>query len=196
MKRITITLLSFFIFTGAAHAGIFNMGPRLGVSISQLGVDLDKGSQVYKDLNLKVGLGYQAGVFTRFSFTSLYVQPELLVSGMGANFNDKAKKEAQVRFTKLDLPVMVGLSFFSMVRAQVGPVFGLLLSALESDKSVEDHYSMMNFGWQAGLGVDIWNMVIDLKYEGNFSNFGDKIGKLNTKQGYGLWILSVGFNIF
>ena len=86
MKRLTMTLLSFFIFTGAAHAGIFNIGPRLGTSISQLEVDLDKGSQAYKDLNLKTGMGYQIGIFTRFSLTSLYVQPELLVSGAGADF--------------------------------------------------------------------------------------------------------------
>lgn len=195
MKKITIVLFAFFITTSVAHASVFNMGPRIGGSISQLNVDLAKESKEYKLLNLKAGLGYHVGVFTRFSFGALYVQPELLFSGAGAKINKKSK-ETKLRFTKVDLPIMAGLSFFNIVRAQIGPTFSMLLNAVEDGATVKENYSKATFGWQTGLGVDIWNMTIDLKYEGNLSKFGDKIAGFTTKQGYGLWILSVGFNIF
>lgn len=195
MKKTIIFLLVLFTTTSVAQASVISMGPRVGGCISQLNVDLAKKSKEYKDLNLKAGLGYHMGIFTRFSFGALYVQPELLFSGVGAKINKK-NKETKLHFTKIGLPTIVGLSFFEIIRAQVGPVFSLLLSAVEGNDTVKDNYSKAAVGWQAGLGVDIWNMVIDLKYEGNLSDFGDKIADLTKKQGYGLWILSVGFNIF
>lgn len=196
MKRITITLLSFFIATSLAHASIFNVGPRIGLSVSELKVDQVKDKSVYEALNPKAGLGYHLGAFARFSFGAIYMQPELLISGSGAQFNDEFKQKQKIRFTKLDVPVMMGLSFFNTVRAQVGPSFNILLDAVAGNTSVKDCYSTATIGWQAGLGIDLFNMVFDIKYEGNLTKFGKQIGGFKTKQGYGLWALSVGFNAF
>lgn len=196
MKRVITALFAFLITTSVAHATVFNLGPRLGGSISHLKVGLDKDSPEYEALNLKSGLGYHLGIFARFSLSPLYIQPELLFSGAGAKFDNTFSKETKLCFTKLDLPAMLGLSFFNTVRVQVGPVFSLLLNALEEGNSAKEHYEDTTLGWQAGVGVDIWNIVIDFKYEGNLSRFGDKVGKFSTEQGYELWILSIGFKIF
>ena len=196
MKRITITLLSFFITTSLAHASILNLGPRIGLSVSELKVDQVKNKSVYEALSPKAGLGYHLGAFVRFSLDAAYIQPELLISGSGAQFNDEFKQKQKIRFTKLDIPVMVGFSLLKIVRAQVGPSFNILLDAVAGNTSVKDCYSFATLGWQAGLGVDLFNMVFDLKYEGNLTKFGKQIGGFKTKQGYGLWALSVGFNAF
>lgn len=194
MRKITIALLAFFISSNVARATILKLGPRVGGSISHLNVNLSKGSQDYKDLSLKAGKGYHLGIFTRFQLASIYIQPEFLISGSGALFN-KENRETDLHFTKLDLPAVVGLSCFKIVRMQVGPVLSALLNALEDDKSIKKHYNNVTVGWQAGLGIDIANLIIDLKYEGSLSVFGKKIGSLNAKHGYGVWMFSLGFNI-
>jgi len=45
------------------------------------------------------------------------------------------------------------------------------------------------------VGVDVWNVLIDLKYEGTLSRFGDKIAGIRTNHGHALWSLGVGFKI-
>lgn len=90
---------------------------------------------------------------------------------------------------------MVGRSFFRVARVQIGPVFSLLLSAKEGEKDIKEYYNSITIGWQSGVGFDVWKMVIDLKYEGNLSRFGNEIAGIRTNHGYALWVLSVGVNI-
>ena len=33
----------------------------------------------------------------------------------------------------------------------------------------------ITFGWQAGIGLDLLNIMLDIRYEGNFYTFGDHI---------------------
>ena len=196
MKRAILLLLDFFVSISMAHANLFSIGLRVGGGASQIKV-----GQVLKEgtsnLNLKKDLGYHLGAFSRLCFPPFYIQPELLISGSGAKFTkENSSKEAQIRFTKVDFPIIVGLPLLGIVRVQVGPVFSLLLEAIEAGQKLEDVYSKLTVGWQGGLGLDIWNLVIDLKYEGNLSKFGDKIANIKTDHGYALWVLSVGINIF
>ena len=66
---------------------------------------------------------------------------------------------------------------------------------LQRDQEVTKHYSNVIVGGQAGIGMDLANIIIDLKYERSFSRFGDKIADNDTKHGYDLLLLSVGFNM-
>ena len=34
-------------------------------------------------------------------------------------------------------------------------------------------FDQATFGWLASLGLDVWNLMLDIRYEGNFSKFGD-----------------------
>ena len=38
----------------------------------------------------------------------------------------------------------------------------------------------MIIGWQAGIGLDIWKFSIDMRYEDNFTNFGEHIRFFGT----------------
>ena len=90
---------------------------------------------------------------------------------------------------------MVGFTLFDLVRLQAGPTLSLLLSAKEGDKSVREHYEDFTMGYQAGLGVDLWNVMVDLKYEGNLTRFGNRIAGIATDHRPRLFILSVGFKL-
>jgi hypothetical protein len=65
----------------------------------------------------------------------------------------------------------------------------------KGEKILREHYSSITTGWQAGLGVDIWKVGIDLKYEGSLSKFGKEIAGISTDHGYAQWIFGVSFNI-
>lgn len=178
-----------------AHATIFSIGPRIGASTFEVKINSSEGSTAHETLRPQSGWGYHVGLFTRFDLRAIYIQPELLFTGSSAKFSP-GNKAFTLSFNKLDVPAMVGCHFLGVFRAQLGPVFSWLFRAMEGNKKVKEHYcSPIVMGWQGGLGVDIWNMVIDLKYEGNLSRFGDQIAGMNTKHGYALWMLSVGFNM-
>lgn len=178
-----------------AHANIFSMGPRIGASTFEVKINPPEGSTAHETLRLQRGWGYHLGLFTRFDLLTFYIQPELLFTRSSAKFSP-GNEALKLSFNKLDVPAVVGFHFLGVFRAQLGPVFSLLFRAIEGNKKVKEHYcSPIIVGWQGGLGVDIWNMVIDLKYEGNLSRFGDQIAGIDTKHGYALWMLSVGFNI-
>jgi hypothetical protein len=80
--------------------------------------------------------GYHIGVFARFELPLCHVQPEILLTSSGATFK-KNNQPLKLDFTKLDVPVMLGLSFFKVVRTQLGPIFSLLLSAKEGRKNIK-----------------------------------------------------------
>jgi len=116
------------------------------------------------------------------------------LTSSGAIFK-KNHQPIKLDFTKLDIPVMLGLSVFKAFRTQLGPVFSVLSSAKEGEKDTRKHYSSITAGWQVGLGVDIWKVGIDLKYEGSLSKFGNEIAGISVDHGYGQWIFGVSFNI-
>ncbi|XWN35133.1 MAG: porin family protein [Roseivirga sp.] len=194
MKKVTITLLCFMMATHFVQAKVFSIGPRAGVSLSQLAVD--EAAKTQSRLTFKDHWGYHVGGFARLTVSVFYLQPEILITGSGAKFSRAGEdKELKLSFTKLDIPVLPGISFLGM-RAQIGPVFSLLFSATEGGKDVKEHYQYVTVGWQGGLGVDIWNMVIDLKYEGNLTKFGEKIAGVYTHHRNHQWILSMGVDLF
>jgi Outer membrane protein beta-barrel domain len=193
VKKIIIVNLCFVFSFGIAHANIFSIGPRVGFSVSPSKVHLAHGKKP-TPLQLKDHWGFHAGIFSRLELFTFYAQPEILLTSSGAKVS-KDNQVIQLDFTQLSIPAMAGISFFGVVRAQIGPVFSLLLSAKEKGKDVIEHYSSMTVGWQGGLGFDLWRMVIDLKYEGNLSKFGNETAG-RTNPGHAPWAtLSVGINI-
>lgn len=194
MNKTLIVLLCFLMTTPLAHASFFSMGPRVGVSRSQVKVNAAPGNAALEGLQLEDHWGYHVGAFTRFDLLLCYVQPEILFTSFGAKFK-KNNQAIELSYTKLDIPAMLGLSLLGVFRVQIGPVFSWLLRATEGNKDVKKHYNSTTTGWQIGLGVDIWKVGIDLKYERSPSNFGDKIAGISTDHGYAQWILSIGFNV-
>lgn len=173
----------------------FKFGIKAGANLSNL-----KGGDVVSsnDPNVKIGsnnatlTGFVGGVFMRLG-SSIYLQPELLLSQKGGSVNvfrsplNSAQNMSSVdlKFTNFDVPVLVGLRFGDFFRINAGPVASLRLSengglrdALNQvgANSVKDNYKAAALGYQAGVGIDIGNLSIDLRYEGNASN----IIKANT----------------
>ena len=98
------------------------------------------------------------------------------------------------QLNKIDVPVMAGLKM-GFFRLQAGPVASFLIDD-EVDGPVKVRLNEAVYGYQAGIGLDISNMVIDIKYEGNLTKLGDRIDGLRVDQRNSQVLVSLGFKLF
>ncbi len=172
----------------------FSVGIKGGVNFSQINSDNFNHSSV---------AGYQAGVFARVG-SGLYLQPEVYLSSTGGKFESNSTGidyTANVKFTNLNVPLLLGHSFGSKdlnFRIMAGPIYTYVLSKNESfsnnfEAAFQDFgkYNNSTLGIQAGGGVDIGPITADLRYEGGLTKINDNFGQRQN-----LWALSVGFKFF
>lgn len=188
MKKFTITFLCLIASYSFTQARIFHVGPRIGASTSQIKIE----GRVDRFTDSSFAWGYQAGVVARLHLPILYLQPELLITSSGGKCSWQA---LNLKYIKLELPVMVGISLLDLLRIQAGPTASLLLSAHEGHRGIRENYEHWSLGYQVGLGVDIWRVMIDLKYEGSLTQFGHKLAGIEAVHRPRLFILGIGFSI-
>jgi opacity protein-like surface antigen len=168
MKHILLTILACFAISMAAQAQL-TVGIKGGIGASKVDVDEVRNNPwQYKDSENITG--YHAGVFTRLQILGLFVQPEAVLSSTGGKvdiFNDQTSETSteKFKFTRLDVPLLAGINLFGVARVQAGPVASVLLSAKQEGKTMDDYLKETDWGWQAGVGVDISRLTLDLRYE-------------------------------
>jgi len=188
MKKILIgavLLLAFSISTKAQ----FSLGIKGGVNFSKVNAD---------NLNSSTVAGYQAGLFARIG-NSVYLQPEVYMSSTGGKFHSSDNTySGDVRFTKLNVPLLLGFRFGSdklNFRIMGGPIYSYNLN---TDKNFSANfnaayidfgqYNNSTLGVQGGAGIDIGPITTDVRYEGGLSDLNKSFGQRQN-----LWALSVGF---
>lgn len=222
MKNLRLICVAVLLITtcssGIAQSRNFKFGVKAGANLSNL-----RGDAVYNsaDPSVRIGnadthlTGFVAGAFARLG-SSLFIQPELLLSQKGGTYNvfrdgvSNEDNQVDVRFTNLDVPVLVGIRIGDVLRLNAGPIASLRMSengglrrALNEvgATSVEDNFKRATLGYQAGVGFDIGNLSLDLRYEGNFTNIVDvntDSSNLNSALQHkgNLWQATLGFAIF
>jgi hypothetical protein len=190
MKKYLLSAVLLIAVSISAKAQ-FSLGVKGGVNFSKIGSDN------FNDKNLT---GYQAGLFARLG-NSLYLQPELYLSGTGGKFESNDNNTAfsgKVRFTNLNVPLLIGKSFGEKdlnFRVMAGPIYTYTLDQSTSlgnnISNAANDFNKSNLGFQAGAGVDIGSITADLRYEGGLTKVSDSFAKHQN-----LWALSVGFKIF
>lgn len=126
--------------------------------------------------------GFQAGVFLRIGLKSLYIQPEVVLATNSYEYNVTTVTGTDLmkqKFNRLEIPVLLGIKL-GPLHINVGPSADIQIgspSALIDDPDFGDLYRSATFGYQAGLGVDLFNrLVIDARYNGSLSGrFGDAV---------------------
>ncbi len=191
-KRIIFTMvLGVFAFSlFAQNEKKFKFGIRGGVSTTEISVDELLVTNA-EDMNrLRLGIqeanyGYHFGLFAQANAGSFFIQPEILFNSNSVDFKvvDLTLQEDvpaifRENYQYLDIPVMFGFKLFNTLRLQGGPVGHVFLNSASDLVNIEGYdekFEQFTYGYQAGLGLDFWKFVIDVKYEGNFNNFGDHI---------------------
>jgi hypothetical protein len=117
-----------------------------------------------------------------------------------STYRDAETRIDSQRFNRLEIPVLVGVRL-GPVRLNAGPSATVPIGSpdnLINDPNFENMYRGTTFGYQAGVGVDIFNTItLDLRYGGSLSeefgdavNIGNQTFNLDSRQPQ--FIISVG----
>jgi len=201
MKKLFMAGCLLLITGLSAYAQKFSLGIKGGVNYSSLKTK----DNLTDENNI---MGYQVGVFARAGATGLYFQPELYLGTKGTEYtmiqtsSETVEQKAKVKFTTLDLPLLLGTKIGVdklNLRFMAGPVVSFKIDdettfpSAYSQVSDFGNYKNQALGIQAGGGVDLGNLTLDLRYEAGLSNLSES-EKYNQKQN--LFHLSLGFKLF
>jgi hypothetical protein len=201
-----------------AQGDLFAFGIKGGVNLARFRGDqynFSSGQAFLRSVN-KDQVGAIGGVFFRFG-SKFFVQPEAVLSQKGGKFqilrdnqgvNDP--RDLDVRFTNLDVPVLVGIRIGEVLRLNLGPVASLRLSDngnlkdtfnQYSGQSVDQVFRQAVLGYQAGIGLDFGKLNFDVRYEGNLTDavrvqFNNATTQAQFNRKLNLWQATLGFEIF
>ena len=185
MKKLFLSTLVLVLSFGVS-AQSFSWGAKVNVGSPNLKIkDIQTDDNIAKLLDdTDAVLTYQLGVFTRFMFAGIYVQPEAMFSSSKTEMkfenifdenNTSNNVVGEMKLNKLDVPVMIGKRFMKILRINAGPVFSYILSqnigqsgAKEAWNEINAEYKNATVGLQYGIGVDIAMINIDLRVEKGF----------------------------
>ncbi|MHA8089584.1 porin family protein [Aquirufa antheringensis] len=203
----TMTLLVGILSVATAQkhsrADYFRIGIKGGVNLSSVKV-------ASLSANLENKTGYQLGAFARIGRT-VFFQPEVYFAAKEVNvdlLNTLTNKENVVGFSQksLDVPLLLGVKL-GPLRVMAGPVATYAISASTNpDAAVKSYFSgttqeiinRSSFSYQAGVGFDILNLSLDLRYEGAMSELNNTVAVpngFNYSQKPSYYQATIGFRI-
>lgn len=148
--------------------------------------------------------GIHGGLVIRGQIGNFLIQPEILFNSNSvdydvtnlSNFTSQIKEE---KFQYLDIPVLIGFKFgpLRLMGGPEGHIFINNSSELTDFQGYDDKFKTMTLSWLGGVGLDIWSLMLDVRYEGNFDKFGDHIRFGNQSFNFDArpsrWTFSAGF---
>jgi hypothetical protein len=186
-----------------SRADYFRIGIKGGVNLSSVKV-------ASLSTNLENKTGYQLGAFARIGRT-VFIQPEVYFTAKEVNvdvLNSLTTNQGVVGFSQksLDVPLLAGIKL-GPLRVIAGPVASYAISASTSpDAAVKSYFSgtsqdiinRSSFSYQAGIGFDILNLSLDLRYEGAMSELKNTVAVpsgFNYSQKPSYYQATIGFRI-
>lgn len=181
-------------------------GLKVGGSTTEVDAkDIEVGNQL--DIHLKeVNFGIHGGLVIRAQLGKVLIQPEVLFNSNSADYKvtdftnsnavDQIKTE---KFQYLDIPILLGYKL-GPLRLMAGPeghVFINSSSELTDFDNYDEKFKSMTWSYLAGVGLDLWSLMLDVRYEGNFQKYGEHIRFGNQQFNFAdtpsRWTFSVGF---
>ncbi|HKI88464.1 MAG TPA: porin family protein [Draconibacterium sp.] len=170
MKKIIFTT-TFLLFSAVIFAQpIFDLGIKAGINNSKITANLS-------EFNSESIVKAHIGAFARLGYGRIYLQPEAYFSSKGGKLSSGLLDNAtKFDFNNIDVPILFGVKVVkggaANVRAMAGPVFSFLISGdVSGDNRFTVQYFKDNyFGYQYGIGVDLWNFFIDARIEHGTNN--------------------------
>lgn len=196
MKKITLSLIlilsSFYAFSQALPS--FQFGIKGGMNLAKF-----KTKDTFSSDNKG---GYFGGVWARIGGAGIHLQPELYLSGKNSNLVTTTGQENSVRFTSLDLPILIGTKIGAAgagIRLNTGPVLTFMLNEDQNfgqaaSSAFDGKFKETALAWQFGVGLDIGKLSIDGRYESGLSEINSAGGYPTTK--LNLFTIGIGFRVF
>ena len=187
---------------------------RVGLRAGAATSDLQTGEVLFRASGRDFGLALEdakyalhAGLFAQLRVRKLIVQPEVLFTSTRVDYRLREFTAASIIETlreestqRVDLPLMLGYKL-GPLRLQGGPVGHVFVSRASDLAGVADYLDdpeKFTLGYQAGLGVDLWNVLLDFKYQGALRDAGAELSfggqEIAFGQRPGQLVMSLGFS--
>ncbi len=198
MKRITLGLLVLLGLTlsESVHGQAqFSLGIKGGPNFANLDVNSSVGD------NYKNRTGFHAGAFALIKLTKIGIQPELLFSRQGSNFQFNSGS-GEANFDYINIPIILKLYTVAGINLQAGPQFGFLsggevkstIQGVTSVQAAKDVYKGSDFALALGLGWDLpFGLTLDARYNLGLSKINDGTNAPESKNQ--VFQISAGFKI-
>lgn len=127
--------------------------------------------------------GIQGGFVVQIPLGEKWIiQPEVIFNSNRIDYeieelrsSGAVTKVLSEKYQYLDIPLLLHYRFGAL-RLCGGPLGHLYINS-SSDLLAYDNYEQrfeeLTYGYQLGVGLDIWNIMLDVRYQGNFVRFGD-----------------------
>lgn len=205
MKKTLLIVLCTFGATAFAQSGI---GLKGGVNLNR--IQTDAGSlreNISQSLDTRTGFVF--GAFGRIG-DKFYLQPEVLVASRGGKVEVRplgggAPEIVDIKYSNLDIPILLGFRPVKFLRIMGGPVASLKLSEDKRLREALGDYTSntgealknANYGYQFGVGIKILGLDLDLRREGSLSDI--NMLQLNNEAQFSQrasgWQLTLGIKI-
>jgi hypothetical protein len=152
----------------------FNFGIKIGYNASKLSSSLDS-------IKASFGSGFHVGAFFRIG-NRVHLQPEIYYSYSGSTVSnsDPSNDWKQKIITgSIDIPVLLGINIIQSKlikwRIDAGPVASFMVNSKVKDLTLTGPVQTSNLNttnWyiQAGTGIDMWFLTLDLRYQAGLNN--------------------------
>ena len=189
--RIGTQIIVFLFFAFCAHPVVSQIRPGIkfgistpDVSPSDILVKNQNGEDYYRIFVERARYGLHGGVFIQMQLGGFFFQPEFLYNSTRVDYKldslfnpDIVETSFTDTYQSLDFPLILGLKT-GVVRLGGGPVGHLNFrneSGFAAFNGFSEAFDEIKWGWQAGLGLDLWKLHVDVRYEGSFYKLGDQI---------------------
>lgn len=176
MKKVIIFLFlvsGFGMSNDVLGQAQFALGLKGGLNIAKF--DISQGTS-----NIDNRTGYHGGAFALIKFAKFGIQPEILFSKQGSEFNINADK-FEANFDYINIPILVKLYLVAGLNIQAGPQFGFLttseikstVAGITTTEDVKDQLDKKSDTSLAiGAGWDLpFGLTVDARYNFGLSEF-------------------------
>lgn len=188
MKKLLLLLAFLVLATFSAQSqirfGIKGGLSSTNISTNSLNVLGQGGISRLKVAVEHANYGVHFGLVTQIGIGNFILQPELNFNSNSTNFKvdnlsgtGAASGIFKEKYKNLDIPVLLGWRL-GPLRLNAGPEGHLFLNSTSDLFKFSDYkqnFQNLTIGFIGGVGLDIWNLMLDVRYEGNFSKYGNHI---------------------
>ncbi len=129
-------------------------------------------------------VGYHVGFYGKLDMPKIYLRPELIYTKTKSSY-DVGGGTNDYDVSKLDLPVLLGYKLIGPLHIFAGPAFQYTLKNDLEDVELDDVKNDFTVGAHFGVGVNLGNIGLDVRYERGFSENEAEIidGFVNIEEG-------------
>lgn len=201
-KLFVATLMSLIAYSSFAIGPKIDFGVKGGINTTNFDLNKIRFDNAYWLIN-ESRTGFHAGVFMRVNLIGFHIQPEFNYNWNSYKMNILPqtagdKSVTRVHVQTLEVPVLLGMRLL-FLRLNAGPVFNVMTDTSTGSGSKADvRIQKPSVSYAAGLGVDMWDLSLDIRYNGQFVRatqnlvIGDQ-GPFNFRNNFRGWTLSLGY---